>query len=148
MIEFKVIARLMDYPTAEVYENVAELKQILLESPTLGFKLKARLENWLTEFEAGDLMDIQETYGGLFDRGRATSLLLFYRGGIPSDVVHREAPSRLDRSARCRMVALAASVGGCTQHSVCSRDRRDTGQGPSVLERQAMPARREIGRDL
>ncbi len=77
MIEFKVISRLMDYPTAEVHENAAELKQILLDSPALSFKLKARLETWLTDFAAGDLMDIQETYGSLFDRGRATSLLLF-----------------------------------------------------------------------
>lgn len=77
MIEMRVIARLMDYPTAELQENVAELKAILLDSPTLSFKLKARLENWLTEFAAAELMDIQETYGALFDRGRATSLLLF-----------------------------------------------------------------------
>jgi nitrate reductase delta subunit len=77
MIEFKVISRLMDYPSAEVHQNVSELKQILLESPALSDTLKVRLEDWLTEFQKGDLMDIQEIYGGLFDRGRATSLLLF-----------------------------------------------------------------------
>jgi len=77
MIELRAIARLMDYPSAEVYENVEELKAVLLASPTLGFKLKARLETWLTDFQNTDLMDVQETYGMLFDRGRATSLLLF-----------------------------------------------------------------------
>ncbi len=77
MIEFRVISRLMDYPTAEVHENVADLKQVLLDSPILSSALKVRLEGWLTDFEAGGLMDIQETYGSLFDRGRATSLLLF-----------------------------------------------------------------------
>ena len=77
MIEFKVISRLMDYPTAEVQAHAGELKQILLDSPLLSFKLKARLENWLADYEAGELMDLQETYGALFDRGRATSLLLF-----------------------------------------------------------------------
>lgn len=77
MKELKVIARLMDYPTDEVHQHVAELKQILLDNPVLGFGLKAKLCDWLSEFEGSQLMDLQETYGGLFDRGRATSLLLF-----------------------------------------------------------------------
>jgi len=77
MIELRAIARLMDYPTAEVYENVAELKQVLLDCPVLSFKLKTRLDDWLNDFESSELMDVQETYGALFDRGRATSLLLF-----------------------------------------------------------------------
>ncbi len=77
MIELRVIARLMDYPTAEVQAHAEELKQILLDSPLLSFKLKARLEDWLVDYESAGLMDLQETYGGLFDRGRATSLLLF-----------------------------------------------------------------------
>lgn len=77
MKELKVIARLMDYPSAEVYQHIAELKQILLDSPVLGFALKTRICSWLSEFELAQLMDLQETYGGLFDRGRATSLLLF-----------------------------------------------------------------------
>lgn len=77
MRELKVIARLMDYPTAEVHEHAAEMQKILLDCPVLGFRLKAKICAWLTEFEATALMDLQETYGGLFDRGRATSLLLF-----------------------------------------------------------------------
>ncbi len=77
MIELKVISRLLDYPTKEVIDHALELKQLLLDCPLLSFKLKARFDTWLTEFAATDLMDLQETYGGLFDRGRATSLLLF-----------------------------------------------------------------------
>ena len=77
MIELRAIARLMDYPTAEVREHAPQFSQILLESPLLSFKLKARLKDWLAEFGSTDLMDLQEAYGGLFDRGRATSLLLF-----------------------------------------------------------------------
>jgi nitrate reductase delta subunit len=77
MIEFKVISRLMDYPTAEVQAHAGEFKRILLDSPLLSFKLKARLESWLADFQSAELMDLQETYGALFDRGRATSLLLF-----------------------------------------------------------------------
>jgi nitrate reductase molybdenum cofactor assembly chaperone NarJ/NarW len=77
MIELKVIARLMDYPSAEVQSHTGELQQILLDCPRLGFRLKARLNAWLARYHFTDLMDLQETYGGLFDRGRATSLLLF-----------------------------------------------------------------------
>jgi nitrate reductase molybdenum cofactor assembly chaperone NarJ/NarW len=77
MKELRVIARLLDYPTAEVHQHVPELKEILLESPVLDFGLKTKLCVWLSEFEGSDLMELQEAYGGLFDRGRATSLLLF-----------------------------------------------------------------------
>lgn len=77
MIELKAIARLLDYPSVEVHDHVDELKAILLDNRILGFKLKAKLCAWLTAFSGKDLMELQETYGGLFDRGRATSLLLF-----------------------------------------------------------------------
>lgn len=77
MIELKVIARLLDYPTAEVQNHIGELKQLLLDCALLSFSNRARLDTWLQEYAASDLMDLQEAYGGLFDRGRATSLLLF-----------------------------------------------------------------------
>ncbi len=77
MIELRIIARLMDYPTADVLAHADEMKEMLMDNERLSFRLKARLNAWLTEYGCGDLMDLQETYGGLFDRGRATSLLLF-----------------------------------------------------------------------
>lgn len=77
MIELRAIARLMDYPTADVHENAGQLKQVLLDCPVLSSQLKTRLDDWLNEFQSSDLMDVQEVYGALFDRGRATSLLLF-----------------------------------------------------------------------
>ena len=77
MIELRVIARLLDYPTSEVVDHAPELQQILLDCPLLSFRLKARLASWLRDFAATDLMDLQEAYGGLFDRGRSTSLLMF-----------------------------------------------------------------------
>lgn len=102
MIELKVIARLMDYPSEEVQAHCAELLQILLDSPRLGFKLKARLNAWLTLYQVSDLMDLQETYGGLFDRGRATSLLLF-------EHVHGESRDR--GQAMVDLMALYQSHG-------------------------------------
>lgn len=102
MIELKVIARLLDYPTSEVRDHADEMKQILLDCPLLSFKLKARFDNWLTEFAATDLMDLQEAYGGLFDRGRATSLLLF-------EHVHGESRDR--GQAMVDLMALYQSHG-------------------------------------
>ena len=77
MRELKVISRLLDYPSAEVLRHTEEIKQLLLDCDRLSFRLKAQLVHWLTEYGMSDLMELQETYGGLFDRGRATSLLLF-----------------------------------------------------------------------
>jgi nitrate reductase delta subunit len=102
MIELKAIARLMDYPTAEVQAGAAELNEILLDCPLLSFKLKARLKNWLADYESTDLMDLQEAYGGLFDRGRATSLLLF-------EHVHGESRDR--GQAMVDLMALYNSHG-------------------------------------
>ncbi|RLA49993.1 MAG: nitrate reductase molybdenum cofactor assembly chaperone [Gammaproteobacteria bacterium] len=102
MIELKAIARLMDYPTVEVQAHAAELSQILRDCPLLSFKLKARLKSWLAMYETTDLMDLQETYGGLFDRGRATSLLLF-------EHVHGESRDR--GQAMVDLMALYNSHG-------------------------------------
>jgi len=77
MIELKVIARLMDYPSEETHLHAAQLKDLLLDCPLLSFRLKAQLTAWLDAYAVADLMELQEAYGGLFDRGRATSLLLF-----------------------------------------------------------------------
>lgn len=102
MIELKVIAHLLNYPTGEVKTHMGELRRILLDSPLLGFRLKARLTSWLTTYEISDLMDLQETYGGLFDRGRATSLLLF-------EHVHGESRDR--GQAMVDLMALYQSHG-------------------------------------
>lgn len=102
MIELKVIAHLLDYPTDDLKANVQELKQVLLDSPALGFRLKAQLTTWLTRFELTDMMDLQELYGGLFDRGRATSLLLF-------EHVHGESRDR--GQAMVDLMALYQSHG-------------------------------------
>lgn len=102
MIELKAIGHLMNYPNQDTQAHVEELKQILLDSPLLGFKLKARLSCWLSEYGDGDLMDLQEAYGGLFDRGRATSLLLF-------EHVHGESRDR--GQAMVDLMALYQSHG-------------------------------------
>jgi nitrate reductase delta subunit len=102
MMELKAISRLMDYPTAEVQRHAAELRQILVDCPLLGFRLKSRFCAWLDRYGATDLIDLQEEYSGLFDRGRATSLLLF-------EHVHGESRDR--GQAMVDLMALYGSHG-------------------------------------
>lgn len=73
----KVISRLMDYPKAELQGQVAELESAILDSREISRAMRQRLTGLLHQIYDGDLMDAQELYSGLFDRGRALSLLLF-----------------------------------------------------------------------
>ena len=102
MIELKVIARLMDYPCEETHRHAQELKELLLDCSLFSFRLKAQLTAWLDAYGATDLMELQERYGGLFDRGRATSLLLF-------EHVHGESRDR--GQAMVDLMELYASHG-------------------------------------
>lgn len=73
----KVISLLLDYPTTELQQGRGELAEAIEHSQTLNPKNKALLIDVLNHLTTTDLMDRQEEYVGLFDRGRAVSLLLF-----------------------------------------------------------------------
>jgi nitrate reductase delta subunit len=73
---FQVISILLDYPTAEVVGAEHDLLDIVATS-TLQPSLKTKLNAFITERCASDLMDWQSEYDGLFERGRSLSLLLF-----------------------------------------------------------------------
>ncbi|MEC5317737.1 nitrate reductase molybdenum cofactor assembly chaperone [Brenneria populi subsp. brevivirga] len=77
MISLKVIARLLDYPDAELWENRQALLAALDGAMELSLRDSHRLMRFIEHFWRADLLDRQEEYGALFDRGRATSLLLF-----------------------------------------------------------------------
>ncbi|MEP9315942.1 nitrate reductase molybdenum cofactor assembly chaperone [Pseudomonas sp. LABIM340] len=77
LLSLRVLARLLDYPTAELQAACAEAVEILDGEDRLPLKLRAELAQWCAELAAGDLLDLEEAYVELFDRGRATSLLLF-----------------------------------------------------------------------
>lgn len=70
MLTLKVLSRLLDYPDDVLWESRDEL-QAMLTGPAP--QLAARIPQWFSR----PLMDLQEEWGGLFERGRATSLLLF-----------------------------------------------------------------------
>jgi len=77
MLILKVISRLLDYPSAELFSASGELIQVVQETNSLSKANKVHLINFIKELTARDLYDAQESYDLLFDRGRALSLLLF-----------------------------------------------------------------------
>ena len=76
MLILKVISRLLDYPTAALFDAADELVEVVNQSD-LNAQSKNKLIEFIRELTARDLYDAQESYDLLFDRGRALSLLLF-----------------------------------------------------------------------
>lgn len=77
MRSLRVLARLLDYPTEELQDASGELIEILNAERRLGAALKSSLMEWCQRLQEGDLLELQAEYVAMFDKGRATSLLLF-----------------------------------------------------------------------
>ncbi len=77
MRNLKIISALMDYPEAELLNAQEELTVELRDDPFLDTEQKAQLTEFIEALCARDLLDLQEEYVSLFDRGRSHSLLLF-----------------------------------------------------------------------
>jgi nitrate reductase delta subunit len=73
----KVISRLMDYPTADFQAHVSDVETVINSAREISPEMSQQLVHLLHEIYDGDLLDAQEAYTGLFDRGRSLSLLLF-----------------------------------------------------------------------
>ncbi|MGL4349618.1 MAG: nitrate reductase molybdenum cofactor assembly chaperone [Plesiomonas shigelloides] len=77
MIELIIVSRLLEYPDTALWQHQQEILDALMTSENLD---KADAQALATFFQAmltQDPLDVQSTYSQLFDRGRATSLLLF-----------------------------------------------------------------------
>src|SRR5690554_383684 len=77
MRSLRVLARLLDYPTAPLQSAVDELIEALYVERRLPDALKAELMSWCQHIYEADLLELQSEYVALFDKGRAHSLLLF-----------------------------------------------------------------------
>ncbi|MFG1173580.1 nitrate reductase molybdenum cofactor assembly chaperone [Erwiniaceae bacterium CAU 1747] len=77
MIALCLIARLLDYPEQELFDHQDELLAALQEADELRPEHKTRLAAFIRRCAERPLLDLQADYCELFDRGRATSLLLF-----------------------------------------------------------------------
>ena len=77
MIELVIVSRLLEYPDAALAQHQQEFFDALASSENLDKEDAHRLGVFLRDLLARDLLDVQAEYSQLFDRGRATSLLLF-----------------------------------------------------------------------
>lgn len=77
MIELVIVSRLLEYPDAALAQHQQELFDALASSENTDKEDAQTLGVFLRDLLARDLLDAQADYSQLFDRGRATSLLLF-----------------------------------------------------------------------
>jgi len=77
MLSLRVLARLLDYPTSALQAAAPEMIEILDAERRWEAALRARLMDWCQRLMEADLLELQSEYVALFDKGRATSLLLF-----------------------------------------------------------------------
>ncbi|HTN33058.1 MAG TPA: nitrate reductase molybdenum cofactor assembly chaperone [Marinobacter sp.] len=73
----KVLARLLEYPTRELQTSKDALVAAVLEDSRLPQKHKEQLLRSIDIVCSENLLSLQESYVGMFDKGRSTSLLLF-----------------------------------------------------------------------
>ena len=77
MIELVIISRLLEYPDAALWQHQQEFVEALDTAEHLPAAPRAQLKAFLDTLLGQDPLDAQASYSELFDRGRATSLLLF-----------------------------------------------------------------------
>ncbi|WP_028468635.1 nitrate reductase molybdenum cofactor assembly chaperone [Neptunomonas japonica] len=77
MRSLKVISLLLDYPSDELLEIQQELIEEIRADKALPEGQRAPLIEFIDQLCTTDLLDAQDNYVGLFDRGRSLSLLLF-----------------------------------------------------------------------
>jgi nitrate reductase delta subunit len=77
VISLKVISRLLDYPSAALFNAAPELIDIVKNTKELDAPFREQLVSVIEQLTSRDIYDAQESYDLLFDRGRALSLLLF-----------------------------------------------------------------------
>ncbi|KPK34519.1 MAG: hypothetical protein AMJ66_03590 [Betaproteobacteria bacterium SG8_40] len=74
---FKALGVLLTYPTFELQAAAGEILAVIEAEKRLPAKNRAALGELIAELSESELVDLQEGYVALFDRGRATSLNLF-----------------------------------------------------------------------
>lgn len=76
-LTLRTLSALLRYPDEAVQQAAPELTGVLAEDGLLSPEQRASLQPLLDTLASADLLDSQERYVGLFDRGRAVSLHLF-----------------------------------------------------------------------
>ena len=74
---FKALSALLSYPTVELQRAVGELRTVIETEALVPAAIRRQLDALMTDIAEGDIYDLQERYGLLFDRTRSLSLHLF-----------------------------------------------------------------------
>ncbi|HVV61346.1 MAG TPA: nitrate reductase molybdenum cofactor assembly chaperone [Pseudolabrys sp.] len=77
MLVFRALSALLSYPTAEMRAALPEIGEVVRNSPLIPRAQQQDLLRLIDEIGRGDLLDAEERYVDLFDRGRALSLHMF-----------------------------------------------------------------------
>ncbi len=77
MKTFKVLSALLSYPTEALIEAAPEFVAVLDAEKLVPAVRRAAIDGLIREIAAGDLYDLQERYGLLFDRSKTLALHLF-----------------------------------------------------------------------
>jgi len=76
-LTLRILSALLRYPDEAVRQAAAEFAPLLTQEGVLSPAQQAALAPLIERFTQADLLDLQEDYVALFDRGRAVSLHLF-----------------------------------------------------------------------
>jgi nitrate reductase delta subunit len=77
MLLFRAMSALLSYPSVEMRKALPEIADVIGTSSLVESRQRRELLDLVTEFRQGDLLEAEERYVDLFDRGRALSLHLF-----------------------------------------------------------------------
>ena len=102
-VTYRILSALLQYPTADIQKAAPEMRQALVEEGLLGAEHISALDPLLGKLATSDLIDLQEAYVELFDRGRVHSLHLF-------EHVHGESRDRGQAMVDLRERYLAAGL--------------------------------------
>jgi nitrate reductase delta subunit len=102
MLIFRVFSALLSYPSAEMRAALPEMANAVRASSLVPASQRGDLLALIDDLGKGDLLEAEERYSDLFDRGRALSLHLFE---------HLHGDSRDRGSAMVELKELYAAAG-------------------------------------
>jgi nitrate reductase molybdenum cofactor assembly chaperone NarJ/NarW len=77
MLLFRAMSVLLSYPSEEMRKALPEIADVIATSSLVQARERRDLLDLVSELGQGDLLQVEEQYVDLFDRGRALSLHLF-----------------------------------------------------------------------
>jgi nitrate reductase delta subunit len=77
MLTLKVLSLLLSYPEAEMLAALDEMASVIEQEKLLPEARKKPVLTMINSYRSADLLDLQEHYVALFDRGRYVSLHIF-----------------------------------------------------------------------